>query len=57
MSKRKVDTGQYVRKGDHLLAYDRLTQVRIQFDVAVQDLVQIALDTEVVLEFPEKTIK
>jgi len=53
VSKRKVDTGQYVRKGDHLLAYDRLAQVRIQFDVAVQDLVQIELGTEVVLEFPE----
>ena len=53
VSKRKVDTGQYVRKGDHLLAYDRLARVRIKFDVAVQDLVQIALGTEVVLEFPE----
>ena len=53
VSKRAVDAGQYVRKGDHLLAYDRLAQVRIRFDVAVQDLVQIALGTDVVLEFPE----
>ncbi|MCZ6766766.1 MAG: efflux RND transporter periplasmic adaptor subunit, partial [bacterium] len=53
VSKRAVDAGQYVRKGDHLLAYDRLAQVRIRFDVAVQDLVQIAPGTEVVLEFPE----
>lgn len=53
VSKRAVDPGQYVRKGDHLLAYDRLAQVRVRFDVAVQDLVQIAPGTEVTLEFPE----
>lgn len=53
VSKRAVDPGQYVRKGDHLLAYDRLAKVRIRFDVAVQDLVHIAPGTEVVLEFPE----
>lgn len=53
VSKRVVDPGQYVRKGDHLLAYDRLARVRIRFDVAVQDLVHIAPGTEVVLEFPE----
>jgi RND family efflux transporter MFP subunit len=53
VSKRAVDAGQYVRKGDHLVAYDRLAQVRVRFDVAVQDLVQIAPGTEVTLEFPE----
>ncbi len=53
VSKRAVDPGQYVRKGDHLLAYDRLAKVRVRFDVAVQDLAYIAPGTEVVLEFPE----
>jgi len=53
VSKRAVDPGQYVRKGDHLLAYDRLAKVRVRFDVAVQDLIQIAPGTDVVLEFPE----
>lgn len=53
VSKRAVDPGQYVRKGQHLLAYDRLHQVRVRFDVAIQDLVYISPGTEVVLEFPE----
>jgi len=53
VSKRVVDPGQYVRRGDHLLAYDRLARVRIRFDVAVEDLVRIAPGTDVVLEFPE----
>ena len=53
VSKRAVDPGQYVRKGDHLLAYDRLAQVRVRFDVAIQDLVQIESGTEVILDFPE----
>ena len=53
VSKRVVDPGQYVRKGDHLLAYDRLSRVRIRFAVAIQDLVYIETGTEVVLEFPE----
>jgi len=53
VSKRAVDPGQYVRKGDHLLAYDRLGRVRVRFDVAVQDLIHIAPGTEVILEFPE----
>lgn len=53
VSKRVVDPGQYVRKGDHLLAYDRLAQVRVRFDVAVQDLVSIEPGTEVIVEFPE----
>ncbi|GMQ76368.1 MAG: efflux RND transporter periplasmic adaptor subunit [Gammaproteobacteria bacterium] len=53
VSKRAVDPGQYVRKGDHLIAYDRLAQVRVRFDVAIQDLVQIAPGTEVTLEFPD----
>jgi len=53
VSKRAVDPGQYVRKGDHLLAYDRLAKVRVRVDVAVQDLIHIARGTEAVLEFPE----
>ena len=53
VSKRVVDPGQYARKGDHLLAYDRLAQVRVRFDVAVGDLVRIAPGTDVILEFPE----
>ncbi len=53
VSKRAVDPGQFVRKGDHLLAYDRLSQVRVRFDVAVQDLVYIEPGTAVIIEFPE----
>ena len=53
VSKRAVDPGQFVRKGDHLLAYDRLFRVRARFDVAVQDLVYIEPGTPVILEFPE----
>lgn len=52
VSKRAVDPGQYVRKGDHLLAYDRLGKVRIRFHVAVEDLVTISAGTEIILEFP-----
>jgi RND family efflux transporter MFP subunit len=53
VSKRAVDPGQYVQKGQHLLAYDRLAEVRIRFDVAIQDLAWISRGSEVVLEFPE----
>ena len=53
VSKRAVDPGQYVQKGQHLLAYDRLADVRIRFDVAIQDLASISRGSEVVLEFPE----
>jgi RND family efflux transporter MFP subunit len=53
VSRRAVDPGQYVRTGDHLIAYDRLAQVRIRFDVALQDLVYIDVGTDVILEFPE----
>ena len=53
VSKRAVDPGQYVQKGQHLLAYDRLAEVRIRFDVAIQDLASIGRGSEVVLEFPE----
>ena len=53
VSRRVVDAGQYVRKGDHLVAYDRLSKVRIRFDVAVQDLVTVSLGSEIILEFPE----
>ena len=53
VSKRAVDPGQYVQKGQHLLAYIRLAEVRIRFDVAMQDLTSISRGSEVVLEFPE----
>tara|TARA_R110002110_G_scaffold412875_1_gene639457 strand:- start:2882 stop:4159 length:1278 start_codon:yes stop_codon:yes gene_type:complete len=53
VSRRAVDAGQYVRKGDHLVAYDRLSQVRVRFDVAVQDLVTVSSGSEIILEFPE----
>lgn len=53
VSKRAVDPGQYVQKGQHLLAYDRLAEVRIRFDVAIQDLASISRGSEVILEFPE----
>ena len=53
VSRRAVDAGQYVRKGDHLVAYDRLSRVRIRFDVAVQDLVTVSPGSEIILEFPE----
>ena len=42
-----------MQKGQHLLAYDRLAEVRIRFDVAIQDLAWISRGSEVVLEFPE----
>ncbi len=53
VSRRAVDPGQYVRKGDHLLAYDRLARVRIRFDVAIQDLVYLSPGGKLILEFPE----
>ncbi len=53
VSRRAIDPGQYVRKGQHLLAYDRLAKVRVRFNVAIQDLVQIRPGTEVILEFSE----
>ncbi len=53
VSRRAVDAGQYVRKGDHLVAYDRLSQVRIRFDVAVQDLVTVSPGSDIILEFSE----
>ncbi len=55
VSKRVVDPGQYVRKGDHLFAYDRLRQVRVRFDVAIEDLVNVTPGSEVTLEFPAIT--
>ncbi len=53
VSRRAVDPGQYVRKGQHLLAYVRLTKVRVRFDVAIQDLVHLKPGSTVILEFPE----
>jgi membrane fusion protein, multidrug efflux system len=53
VSRRAVDPGQYVRKGQHLLAYDRLAKVRVRFSVAMQDLVYLKRGTPLILEFPE----
>ncbi len=53
VSDRMVDPGQFVQRGQPLIAYDRLAEVRIRFDVAVRDLVFIDTGTEVILEFPE----
>lgn len=53
VSRRAVDPGQYVRKGDHLLAYERLSRVRVQFDVAIEDLVNVTAGTAIIIEFPE----
>jgi len=52
VSRRAVDPGQYVRKGDHLLAYDRLARVRIRFNVSVEDLVNISPGNALVIEIP-----
>lgn len=53
VSKRAVYPGQYVQPGQHILAYDQLAKVRIQFPVAVDDLASIKVGTDVILEFPE----
>lgn len=53
ISRRAVDPGQFVRKGQHLLAYVRLAKVRIRFHVAIQDLVNLNVGTKVILEFPD----
>ncbi len=53
VSERMVDPGQYVAKGQPILAYDRLAKVRIRFDVAEQDLALIPKGAEAVLEFPQ----
>ena len=53
VSERMVDPGQYLQKGQPILAYDRLERVRVRFDVAEQDLALISPGTEAVLEFPQ----
>lgn len=53
VSERMVDPGQYVQRGQPLLAYDRLQKVRLRFDIAEQDLAMVQPGTEVVLEFPQ----
>lgn len=50
ISSRKVDRGEFVRKGQELVTYERLAKVRIRFDVAIQDLVSIKVGTDVVIE-------
>lgn len=53
VSKRHVDPGQYVKKGDPIIAYERLDQVRVQFDIAEQDMATLFIGSEVVIEFPQ----
>ncbi len=53
ISRRAVDPGQFVRKGDHLIAYDRLERVRIRFQVALADLVHLGVGAPVVVEIPD----
>lgn len=53
VSERMVDPGQFVQKGQAILAYDRLGKVRIRFDVAEQDLSLLSPGTEAVLEFTQ----
>jgi Cu(I)/Ag(I) efflux system membrane fusion protein len=53
VSKRHADPGQYVKKGDPIIAYDRLDRVRVRFDIAEQDLVALSIGSEVVIELPQ----
>jgi RND family efflux transporter MFP subunit len=53
VSKRYVDPGQYVKKGDPIIAYERLDQVRARFDIAEQDMATLFIGSEVVIEFPQ----
>ncbi len=53
VSERFVDPGQFLQKGQPVLSYDRLKQVRIRFDVAEQDLAMIKPGSDVILEFPQ----
>lgn len=52
VSERMVDPGQFVQKGQALLAYDRLAKVRVRFDIAEQDLALIRSGAKAILEFP-----
>ncbi|MFV2031736.1 MAG: efflux RND transporter periplasmic adaptor subunit [Gammaproteobacteria bacterium] len=53
VSERFADPGQYVKKGEPIIAYDRLSRVRVRFEIAEQDLTMLAVGSEVVLEFPQ----
>ncbi|MBI2296707.1 MAG: efflux RND transporter periplasmic adaptor subunit [Betaproteobacteria bacterium] len=53
VSERMVDPGQAAQPGQPLLAYDRLDQVRIRFNVAEQDRALLRVGSEAVIEFPE----
>ena len=53
VSERFVDPGQYVQKGQKLVAYERLEKVRVRFDVSEKDLVYIRQGSELILEFPQ----
>jgi RND family efflux transporter MFP subunit len=53
VSERYVDPGQYVQKGQQLVAYDRLEQVRVRFDVAERDLANVRIGSDLILEFPQ----
>ena len=60
VSKRAVDPGQFAQRGQLLLAYDRLSKVRIRFNVAVQDLTLIRVGSAVILEMrgiPKSRVK
>jgi len=50
---RKFYEGDFVRKGQPLLKIVSLNQVRLQFDIAEQDLTQIKPGTNVYLSFPQ----
>ena len=53
VSERMVDPGQFVQKGQAILAYDRLAKVRLRFGVAEQDIAFITKGSDVALEFPQ----
>ncbi len=53
VSKRHADPGQYVKKGDPIIAYDRLNRVRVRFDIAEQDMSALSIGSEVIIELPQ----
>lgn len=53
VSERKIYPGVYVKKGEPVLKIDQLNRVRIQFEVAEQDLLWMRIGTPVYLRFPQ----
>jgi len=53
VSERFADPGQYVKKGDPIIAYDRLDRVRVRFDIAEQDMAALSIGSEVIIELPQ----